>query len=394
MTLKSIQEAEVRDKRVLVRVDFNVPLKNGRVTDDSRIRASIPTIRSILDRGGSVILASHLGRPKGQVVEDLRLAPASRRLEDLLGHPVAQATDVTGESAQSLAAALRPGDVLLLENLRFDPREEKNDASLAEELSSLADLYVNDAFGAAHRAHASTTGVASYLPAYIGLLMQSELENLGLLTDNPARPFVAVLGGAQVTDKVGVIQNLLGKVDSLLLGGGIANTFALARGQQIGESLADRDFAETAKGILAGAEARGVMIHLPVDVVVASEVTEKGHIVDAGAVPNGERIFDIGPETVEQYANVLSHARTVFWNGPMGVFEQPAFANGTLGVARAIAASEAFSVVGGGDSLAAIEQSGVADQIDHLSTGGGASLEFLEGAILPGVAALDRPEEC
>jgi phosphoglycerate kinase len=392
MTIHSIADADVAGKRVLVRVDFNVPLKDGAVGDDSRIRASIPTIELILEKGGSVVLVSHLGRPKGKVNEAMRIAPAGQRLEELLGRPVMVVDDVTGPHAQERAAALRPGEVLLLENVRFDPREEANDASLAKELAGLADVYVNDAFGAAHRAHASTTGVAGLLPSYIGLLMLDELDHLGRLTASPEHPFVAVLGGAKVTDKVGVINELMTRVDVLLLGGGIANTFALAAGQPIGASLADLDFAPQATEILERAASRGIVIHLPIDVVADTSIDGPGEIMDAGSVGDDQSIFDIGPKTVEAYGNVLKDARTIFWNGPMGVFEKPAFAKGTLGVAEAIAASDSYSVVGGGDSLAAIEQSGVGARIDHLSTGGGASLEFLEGRVLPGVAALDRKE--
>ncbi|MBX3070005.1 MAG: phosphoglycerate kinase [Thermomicrobiales bacterium] len=392
MAIHSIADADVAGKRVLVRVDFNVPLKDGVVGDDSRIRASIPTIELILDKGGSVVLVSHLGRPKGKINEAMRIAPAGRRLEELLGRPVTVVDDVTGPHAREKAAALQPGEVLLLENVRFDPREEANDPSLAKELAGLADVYVNDAFGAAHRAHASTAGVAGLLPSYIGLLMLDELDHLGKLTASPDHPFVAALGGAKVTDKVGVINELMTRVDALLLGGGIANTFALASGQPIGASLADRDFAPQAKEILERAASQGIAIHLPVDVVADTSIDGPGEIADAGSVGDDQSIFDIGPETVEAYGKVLKEAKTIFWNGPMGVFEKPAFAKGTLGVADAIAASDSYSVVGGGDSLAAIEQSGVGARIDHLSTGGGASLEFLEGRVLPGVAALDRKE--
>ncbi|MCC6943134.1 MAG: phosphoglycerate kinase [Thermomicrobiales bacterium] len=392
MAIHSIADADVAGKRVLVRVDFNVPLKDGVVGDDSRIRASIPTIELILEKGGSVVLVSHLGRPKGKVNEAMSIAPAGQRLEELLGRTVMVVDDVTGPHAQERAAALQPGEVLLLENVRFDPREEANDASLAKELAGLADIYVNDAFGAAHRAHASTTGVAGLLPSYIGLLMLDELDHLGKLTASPEHPFVAVLGGAKVTDKVGVINELMTRVDALLLGGGIANTFALAAGQPIGASLADRDFAPQATEILQRAASRGIVIHLPIDVVADTSIDGPGEIVDAASVGDDQSIFDIGPKTVEAYGNVLKQAKTIFWNGPMGVFEKPAFAKGTLGVAEAIAASDSYGVVGGGDSLAAIEQSGVGARIDHLSTGGGASLEFLEGRVLPGVAALDRKE--
>lgn len=390
MAVHSIADVDVSGKRVLVRVDFNVPLRDGAVSDDSRIRASLPTIQSILNRGGSVILVSHLGRPRGEVRDDLRIAPAGARLSSLLDLPVQTVDDITGPRAVAAAARLHPGQILLLENVRFDPREEQNDVSLARELAGLADIYVNDAFGAAHRAHASTTGVAAFLPSFIGLLMLDELEHLGKLTKHPDHPFVAVLGGAKVTDKVGVIRNLLNLVDALVLGGGIANTFALAAGFSIGNSLADRDFVPTAKEILDEARSKGIEIHLPIDVVVASNVDANGRVVQMNEVPNDESIFDIGPQTLEAYASVLKSAKTIFWNGPLGVFEKPEFAKGTLGVANAIAASDSYSVVGGGDSLAAIEQSGVAAQIDHLSTGGGASLEFLEGQTLPGVAALDR----
>jgi len=297
---------------------------------------------------------------------------------------------VTGKSATSLDANLNPGEILLLENLRFDPREEANDPALSRELAQLADLYVNDAFGAAHRAHASTTGVADLLPSYIGLLMLDELKSLSKLTSDPARPFVAVLGGAKVTDKVGVIRQLLQRVDTLLLGGGIANTFALASGKVIGNSLADRDFLEEARSIVDEARQRNVDVQLPVDYIVAQSIDDFGHVVPDDGVAENQSIFDIGPETVKSYGEILKNARTVFWNGPMGVFENPEFAKGTIGVAKAVAASDAFSVIGGGDSLAAVEQAGVSARIDHLSTGGGASLEFLEGATLPGVAALDR----
>ncbi len=390
MAITSVLDADVTGKRVLVRVDFNVPIDAGVVGDDTRIRASLPTIESILERSGSVILVSHLGRPKGKVDDALRLTPVAARLAELLDRPVQAVDDVTGPNARAAAASLRPGGVLLLENVRFDPREEQNDPTLSEELADLAEIYVNDAFGAAHRAHASTTGVAAFLPSYIGLLMLEELKQLGALTANPDRPFVAVLGGAKVTDKVGVIQELLGRVDALLLGGGMANTFAMAQGQEIGDSLADRDFVDEARSILTNAEERGVKVQLPVDVVVAADLDADGTLKKAGDVGQGDRIFDIGPETVQEYATVINEAGTVFWNGPMGVFERPTFAEGTIGIARAIAASKAFSVVGGGDSLAAIDVAGVGDQIDHLSTGGGASLEFLEGKTLPGVAALER----
>jgi phosphoglycerate kinase len=388
--LPTIRDADVLEKRALIRVDFNVPLEGRQITDDSRIRASLPTIFDILDRGGSVVLMSHLGRPKGKVVEELRLAPLARRLEELLDRPVKSVKDIAGPKAQHAARELGWGGILLLENLRFDPREEKNDPGLSRELAALADIYVNDAFGAAHRAHASTVGVAEYLPAYIGLLMEKELKNLGALLDAPARPFVAILGGAKVTDKAGVIRNLLDRVDSLLLGGGIASTFAYAKGQEIGQSLADRDFADQAREILDLASQRNVRIELPIDAVVATQIDDAGHVSAVNEIASSESIFDIGPATIQAYAQIIQEAGTVFWNGPMGVFEKPSFAQGTLGVAKAVARSSAISVVGGGDSLAAVAESGFADQIDHLSTGGGASLEFLEGQELPGIAAIRR----
>jgi phosphoglycerate kinase len=392
MPLPTIRDADVAGKRVFVRADFNVPLKGQQITDDSRIRATLPTINDILDRGGSVILASHLGRPKGKVSEDLRLAPVAQRLEELLNRPVKAVQDISGPKAQAAAQQLQRGDILLLENLRFDPGEEHNEQDLARSLASLADVYVNDAFGAAHRAHASTAGVAAYLPSYIGFLMEKELSILCKLVEDPDRPFVAILGGAKVTDKAGIIRSLLDRVNVLLLGGGISNTFAFAQGQEIGKSLADREFAAEAREILAQADERGVRVMLPVDVVVSADVDSGGRTVSVSDIDADDSIFDIGPETVMAYAEVIEQAGTVFWNGPMGVFEEPEFAQGTLGIARAVAASNAFSVIGGGDSLAAIDQSGLADQIDHLSTGGGASLEFLEGPELPGVAAMRRSQ--
>ncbi len=393
MSLSSIRDAEVSRKRVLVRVDFNVPLKDQDITDDTRIRASLPTIIDILDRGGAVILVSHLGRPKGKINEAMRLAPVAKRLGELLNRPVKTVRDTTGPEAQSASRALQPGEVLLLENVRFDPGEEQNDPELARNLAGLADIYVNDAFGAAHRSHASTTGVASHLPSSIGYLMEKELESLGALLEEPDRPFVAILGGAKVTGKAGIVRSLLDRVNVLLLGGGIANTFAMARGMEIGESLADRDFADEAREILGMAEQKQVEVMLPVDAVVAPDLEASGTEVAFGDVDASHSIFDIGPATVRAYAKVIENAGTVFWNGPMGVFESPAFANGTLGIAQAVAKSDAFTVIGGGDSLAAIEQSGLAGQIDHLSTGGGASLEFLEGQELPGVAAIRQSQE-
>lgn len=392
MKIRSVREADVRGKRVLVRVDFNVPMEGGRITDDTRIRASLPTIRDLLERGAAVILVSHLGRPKGTVVEELRLAPVAKRLSELLGRPVEVAQDVAGPDAQAKAAALQPGDVLLLENVRFEPGEEKNDPELARRLASLADLYVNDAFGTAHRAHASTVGVATFLPAFAGYLMEAEINALQRLLENPERPYVAVLGGAKVSDKLGVLRNLLDRVDAILVGGGMANTFLLAKGIAIGTSLAEPHLTGEANEILQIAQDRGVVVGLPTDVVVAPNLESEGVVVPVDHIPADHAIYDIGPETITAYAEQIAHARTIFWNGPMGVFERPQFARGTLEIAKAVAAARAYTVVGGGDSIAALEQAGVADKISHVSTGGGASLEFIEGRTLPGIAALMEHE--
>ena len=389
MTKRSVSEADVRGKRVLVRVDFNVPLQGDQVTDDTRIRAALPTIQLLLDRGAAVILASHLGRPKGKPDPKYSIAPAAARLTQLLGRDVRTATDVVGADAQAAALALQPGQILVLENTRFEPGEETNDPELSRSLAALADMFVNDAFGAAHRAHASTVGVAEILPAYAGLLLLHETSTLSRLLDAPERPFVAILGGAKVSDKLAVIGHLLKRVDALLLGGGMANTLLLAEGKEIGESLAEPDLAEQARGLMAEARTRGVSILVPNDVLVAANIdSEHPRIVSSSEVPSEMAIFDIGPDTVREYCSQVSAARTVFWNGPMGVFEKTPFAGGTIGIARCVADSPAFTVVGGGDSIAAIEAAGVADEIDHISTGGGASLELLEGRSLPGIAAI------
>lgn len=390
MPYRSVRDADVSGKRVLVRVDFNVPMQNGEITDDTRIRAALPTIEDLLQRGASVILVSHLGRPKGKRTPEFSLAPVAERLSQLLDRPVKTVDDVAGAEAKTAAGRLSPGEVLLLENVRFEAGEEKNDPELAKNLAALADLYVNDAFGAAHRAHASTVGVAELLPSYAGYLMQGELDALQRLVANPERPYIAILGGAKVSDKLAVIDNLSAKVDAILVGGGMANTFVLAQGRGIGKSLAEPDFVEQARSILADAKKRQVDILLPVDVVVAAAIdADKGQTISVEDVGDDLAIFDIGPETAKQYAERIAAARTIFWNGPMGVFERPPFAEGTLAVARAVAESDGFSVVGGGDSVAAIEQAGVADRISHVSTGGGASLEYVEGRELPGVAALE-----
>jgi phosphoglycerate kinase len=394
VAMRSIRDADVAGKRVLVRVDFNVPIEDGRVGDDTRIREALPTIELLRKRDACVILISHLGRPKGRPDDSLRLVPVAKRLEDLLGAPIKYVDDVAGNKALAGAEALSPGSVLLLENLRFDPGEEANDKSFAGRLAALADLYCNDGFGAAHRAHASTVGVATLLPAYAGLLLEQEVETLSRLLKAPARPFVAILGGAKVSDKLGVISELLRKVDSLLIGGGMANTFLLASGSSIGESLAERDRVGEAREIMAEARQRGVPLRLPTDVRVATSLDEEPEAKSLLNVGPKEAIFDIGPETAESYADVIADAATIFWNGPMGVFERPQFAAGTRRVAGAVAESEGVSIVGGGDSIAAIQQLGLANQIGHISTGGGASLEFLEGKTLPGIAAIPNDPEC
>jgi len=389
MGKRSVEQADAAGKRVLLRVDFNVPFVDGGVGDDTRIRASLPTIRYLLDQDARLIIASHLGRPQGAPDDRLRLAPVAARLSELLGRDVPAVEAVVGPVADAAIARLEPGNALLLENLRFEPGEERNDPALARQLAASADLYVNDAFGAAHRAHASTVGVTDHLPAYAGFLLLRELEVLGRLLAEPARPFAAILGGAKVSDKLGVIGHLLDRVDLLLLGGGMANTFLLAQGIDVGRSLVEPDLVDDARRLLEDAGARGVTLALPTDVVVGSNLdADTGATIAASSVPPDHGIYDIGAETVRRFASHLVDTRTVFWNGPMGVFEKPAFAAGTKGVAEAVASADAFTVVGGGDSIAAIEQLGLADRISHLSTGGGASLEFLEGKTLPGVAAL------
>jgi phosphoglycerate kinase len=388
MNKKTIRDINVAQKRVLVRVDFNVPQdKAGNITDDTRIRAALPTIEYLRDKGAKVILCSHLGRPKGKVAEEFRLTPVAKRLSELLGAPVAKANDCIGPEVEKAVAALKPGDVLLLENLRFYAQEEANDPAFAKQLASVADVYVNDAFGTAHRAHASTEGVTHFLPAVAGFLMERELNFLGKATAEPTRPYMAILGGAKVSDKIAVIENLLPKVDQLIVGGGMANTFFKAQGYEIGASLVEDDKVELAKDLL---KRGGKKLLLPVDVVVADAFAAdaKHQTVAVDKVPAGWRILDIGPKSVTKFAAALKKAKTVVWNGPMGVFEFPAFAAGTVAIAKALAKSGATSIIGGGDSAAAVEQAGVADKITHISTGGGASLEFLEGKVLPGVAAL------
>ena len=386
---KTVRDVDVDGKRVLVRVDFNVPQdKSGQITDDTRIRAALPTIEYLRQHGARVILASHLGRPKGRVVESMRLDPVAERLSALLGIPVRKLNAAIGSEVREAVLAMRPGDVVLLENLRFYPEEEANDSTFARQLASLADLYVNDAFGTAHRAHASTEGVAHYLPAVAGLLMAKELEFLGQAVTNPRRPFVAILGGAKVSDKIGVIENLLPKVDRLLIGGGMANTLFLAKGYDVGDSLVEADKVDVARDLLGRG---GDKIVLPSDVVIADAFSAEAtvQVVPADRVPAKWRIMDIGPETVKRFSQALQGAHTVVWNGPMGVFEMEPFATGTIALAHAVAdLPDATTIVGGGDSAAAVEAAGVADRITHISTGGGAPLEFLEGRVLPGVAIL------
>jgi len=391
---KTIEDVAVAGKRVLVRCDFNVPLKDGKITSDKRIVEALPTIKYLLSQGAKVILCSHMGKPKGEVNPKYSLAPVAARLTELLGQNVALTADIVGEDAKAKAAALKEGEAILLENVRFDAREEKNDPEFAKELASMAEVYVNDAFGTAHRAHATTAGVADYLPAVCGYLIQKEIGIMGKALANPERPFVAILGGAKVKDKLNVINNLLTKVDTLIIGGGMAYTFLAAKGYGVGKSLLDEEKIEYCRDMMKKAEENGVKLLLPVDTTVAASFPDPidapvdVKVVPANEIPADMEGLDIGTKTMELYAEAAKSAKTVVWNGPMGVFENPTLAKGTISVAKALAESDATTIVGGGDSAAACEQLGFADRITHISTGGGASLEFLEGLVLPGIACL------
>lgn len=391
---KSVEDIDVSGKRVFVRCDFNVPLKDGKITSDKRIVASLPTIQYLLKNNAKVILSSHLGRPKGAVDPQFSLAPVAARLSELLGKEVKMASDVVGESAMSLAASLKDGDVMLIENVRFEAGETKNDPELSKKFASMADIFVNDAFGSAHRAHSSTTGIADYIPAVCGYLIQKEIEFIGGALENPKRPLVAILGGAKVSDKIGVITNLLDKVDTLIVGGGMAYTFFAAKGWSVGTSICEEDKKDLALELLATAEKKGVKFLLPIDNRIGLEYNENTEYKDINSdeIPDGWMGLDIGPKTTELFSNAIKGAGTVIWNGPMGVSEWDNFANGTIGVATAVAESGAISIIGGGDSTAAVQKLGFADKMTHISTGGGASLEFLEGKELPGIACLNEKD--
>ena len=392
MDKKTIDQLEVAGKKVFVRVDYNVPLKEGVITDDTRIRATIPTLKALLEAGGTLILASHLGRPKGERKVEYSLMPVVKRLSELLGKPVKFAADCVGEVAEEAVAALEPGDVLLLENLRFHKEEEKNGEEFSKALASLADVGVNDAFGVSHRAHASVEGITKFLPMVAGRLLEKEIAFIGKAVSNPARPFAAIIGGAKVSDKIEVIANLLPKVDVLIIGGGMANTFLAAKGYGVGSSLMEADKVDLARELMQKAEAEKTKLLLPVDVVVAEAFSNSAthKVVAANEIEEGWMALDIGPESAALFKEELAPMETIVWNGPMGVFEMSNYAKGTMAIAEAVAASNGITIVGGGDSVAAIEQSGLANKISHISTGGGASLEYLEGKILPGIAALEN----
>ena len=392
MNKKTLKDVDVKGKRVFCRVDFNVPMQDGKITDETRIRAALPTINYLVEQGAKVILASHFGRPKGKVVEEMRLTPIADRLREILGKNVQKTDEAYGDSVKQKIEAMSEGDVLLLENVRFYPGEEKNDPELAKEFAALADVYVNDAFGAAHRAHASTEGIAHHLPAVAGFLMEKELEVLGKALSNPERPFTAIIGGAKVKDKIGVIDNLLEKVDNLIIGGGLAYTFVKAQGNEVGKSLLEEDKIDLANSFIAKAKEKGVNFYMPIDAIVADDFSPDANTkeVSIDSIPSDWEALDIGPKTAELYMDVIKKSKLVIWNGPMGVFEFDKFAQGTKAVAEALAESkDTYSVIGGGDSAAAVEKFNLAEQMSHISTGGGASLEFMEGKELPGVVALN-----
>lgn len=389
---KTMDDVNVKGKRVFVRVDFNVPMEDGNITDETRIRAAIPTIEALANGGAKVILASHLGRPKGEVKEDMRLTAVGEHLSELMGKPVKKLDESIGEAVEAAVAEMQDGDIVLLENVRFHKGEEKNDEELAKAFAGLADIYVNDAFGAAHRAHASTEGIAKHVDTAVsGYLMQKELDVLGKALSEPERPFTAIIGGAKVKDKIGVIENLLDKVDHLIIGGGLSFTFTKAQGYDIGKSLLEEDKVELAKSFIEKAKEKGVALHMPVDAVVANEFSKDAETqtVEIDAIPSEWMGLDIGPKTAANYADIIKKSKLIIWNGPMGVFEMDKFANGTKTVAEAMAETEGYTVIGGGDSAAAVEKFGVADKMDHISTGGGASLELMEGKELPGIVALN-----
>ena len=389
---KTVEDIAVKGKRVLVRCDFNVKMENGVITSDKRIVASLPTIKYLLDNGAKVILCSHLGRPKGEFNPEFSMAPVAARLSELLGFEVKLASDVVGESAQALAAEVKEGEAVLLENVRFEKGETKNDEELSKKFAALADIFVNDAFGSAHRAHSSTAGVADYLPSAVGYLIQKEIQFIGGALENPQRPLVAILGGAKVSDKIGVIENLIDKCDTLIIGGGMAYTFMRSLGYNVGTSICEEDKVELAKSLMAKAEEKGVKFLIPVDNRVGKEYAPdtENMLVESNAIPDGWMGLDIGPKTEAIFSEAVKGAGTVIWNGPMGVSEWEAFASGTIAVAKAVAESGSISIIGGGDSAAAVKKLGFSDKMSHISTGGGASLEYLEGKVLPGIACIDE----
>ncbi|WP_421103059.1 phosphoglycerate kinase [Sporosarcina psychrophila] len=391
MSKKTMKDMQLEGKRVFCRVDFNVPMEDGNVTDDTRIRAAIPTINYMVAQGAKVILASHLGRPKGEVNEDMRLTAAGEKLAELIGKPVTKLDSSIGKEVEETISTMKNGDIILLENVRFHAGEEKNDAELAKQFAELADVFVNDAFGAAHRAHASTAGIAQHIPAVSGLLLEKELDILSKALSEPDRPFTAIIGGAKVKDKIGVIDHLLDKVDNLIIGGGLSYTFAKAQGHEIGDSLLEEDKIDLANSFIQKAKEKGVNLYLPIDVVIADAFSKDAETknVNIDSIPEGWMGLDIGPKTAELYADVIKESNLIIWNGPMGVFEMEPFAGGTQRVAKAMAETKAYTVIGGGDSAAAVEKFGVGDKMDHISTGGGASLEFMEGKDLPGLTALN-----